>query len=1352
MATYDSTPFCDICQHRDLNKSAEEYCLHCEEALCSDCTEHHKISISTKSHQTISIEKYYKLPTFIKQISHNCQEHGCILEFYCKSHDSFCCKICSISAHKECKEIIYIDDFLTPSKGHQSVALDNIQKVLKKLESNISSALKNRKNNLTELREQKREISEHIKDKRYEVNVLLDHLEVELLEKVSALEKTNCEKIEEVITKLEDEKEKVEGIQKDVESVKMFASDLQIFMGTKAFQESISTNEINVQKVYDNGSLNNVTVKCPFNEKLEGFIKDIKTFGDIEINNSETHASFSWKGDISAQILKPKSVAKSIGTIIVRLGRRINIGCNGISGCAILEAGNMLFLQTHRNNMMQYAPNGEFISESRINPERNDSIGYDLAVIDFNTLAVSSGGNPPFTSKVPWFLNICKNNVFEKLNKRIAVDKKYFSHHQSNQAIIDMAANESPQFCDVCLNRDLNKTAEEYCPQCEEVLCGECRDHHKISRSSKSHKTITVDKYNILPSFIKKIKHNCEEHDFVLEFFCKSHDSLCCKICSITAHKACKEIMFIEDFLTPSKGHPSVALDNIEKVLKNLESNISSAIKDKNRNLTDLREQKRVITEIIKEKRQEINKLFDNFEEALLKKASALETECCQKIEEVIAKLIEEKTKVDEIKKDVESVKSFASNLQIFVGSKSFEENVSTNELKVQKLYDDGSLNDVIIECTFNEKLEQFIKEINTFGDMKVDSSEKHVSFTWKGDTSAQIYQSISGAKSVENINVKIVRKINVGRNELSGCVMSESGNMLFLLAHKNSLIKYSSNGEFHSELHINTAPSNIGYDLAVVDSNTIAVSTGGNNPHKIYLIDINNAEVRQDFDLKDYCYGLSYHKGSLVCCTQNQGIHIFDKSKKVTNMQTKSYQTTDMATDKSVLLCDVCQNRHLNKSAEDYCPQCEEALCRECRDHHNLSKLLKSHQTITVDKYNKLPSFIRQISQNCEEHDCFLEFFCKSHDAPCCKLCLISCHKECKETIFIEDFLKPLTWHQSAALDNIEKILEDLQNNICSAIKDRTRNLNEIREQKRVIGEQIKAKRKEINTLLKRLEEEFLEKVSSLEKTNGQEIEEIITKLEDEKEKVEGIQKEFESVKMFASNLQIFMATKSFQESISYNKINAQQIYDNGSLNNLTMKCNFNEKIEGFIKHIKTFGDVEIDHSEKQVSFSWKGEESAQFFKSDSKSIETINVRLGRRINIDSESISGCAISEAGNMLFLQTHINSMMKYAPNGEFISESRISPALSLIGYDLAVIDSNTVAVSSGGNSPKQIYLIDMNSSDSNNVVVISPDGKQAKELIGASDGLANPCALFFHKTKNLLLVANYNRGASVYDVI
>lgn len=57
-----------------------------------------------------------------------------------------------------------------------------------------------------------------------------------------------------------------------------------------------------------------------------------------------------------------------------------------------------------------------------------------------------------------------------------------------------MAANESALFCDICKNRDIDKPSEEYCSQCEEALCGVCRDHHKISKLSKSHQIISIDK------------------------------------------------------------------------------------------------------------------------------------------------------------------------------------------------------------------------------------------------------------------------------------------------------------------------------------------------------------------------------------------------------------------------------------------------------------------------------------------------------------------------------------------------------------------------------------------------------------------------------------------------------------------------------------------------------------------------------------------------------------------------------------------------------------------------------------------------------------------------------------------
>ncbi|XP_052079881.1 transcription intermediary factor 1-alpha-like [Mytilus californianus] len=300
--------------------------------------------------------------------------------------------------------------------------------------------------------------------------------------------------------------------------------------------------------------------------------------------------------------------------------------------------------------------------------------------------------------------------------------------------MIEMATNERESFCVICQSRDLNKSAEEYCPQCEEVLCGDCRHHHKISKSTKSHQTIPIENYNKVPSFIKKISHNCKEHDCFLEFYCKSHESLCCKLCLISGHKECKETIFVENFLTPSLEHQSVALNNIENVLTDLEINISSTLKDRHRNLTELREQKQMIAEKIKEKRQEINTRLDNLEEALLEKVSAIEKEYCQSIEDVIVALEDEKKKVKEIQKEIESVKMFASNLQIFIGSKSFQQRVSTNETNVQLLNDNGCFNNLTMKCTFNDKLDGLIKEIQTFGEIEIDNREKHVAFIWKGN------------------------------------------------------------------------------------------------------------------------------------------------------------------------------------------------------------------------------------------------------------------------------------------------------------------------------------------------------------------------------------------------------------------------------------------------------------------------------------------------------------------------------------------------------------------------------------------------------------------------------------------
>ena len=64
------------------------------------------------------------------------------------------------------------------------------------------------------------------------------------------------------------------------------------------------------------------------------------------------------------------------------------------------------------------------------------------------------------------------------------------------------------------------------------------------------------------------------------------------------------------------------------------------------------------------------------------------------------------------------------------------------------------------------------------------------------------------------------------------------------------------------------------------------------------------------------------------------------------------------------------------------------------------------------------------------------------------------------------------------------------------------------------------------------------------------------------------------------------------------------------------------------------------------------------------------------------------------------------------------------------------------------SNSNIYVV---GSKSNYVVVISPDGKQAKQLLGISDGIKGPCAICYDKDRNHLLVVNDGGSANLYEV-
>lgn len=152
-------------------------------------------------------------------------------------------------------------------------------------------------------------------------------------------------------------------------------------------------------------------------------------------------------------------------------------------------------------------------------------------------------------------------------------------------------------------------------------------------------------------------------------------------------------------------------------------------------------------------------------------------------------------------------------------------------------------------------------------------------------------------AKSIETIKVKLGRRININRERISGCAISEAGNMIFLQDHRNKLLTYCPNGELHSESCITHGQYSIGYDLAVVDSQTFAVSSGGNPPTKIHFINMSNAKLHKAINLQDWCYGLSYHNGLFICCTHDNGINLYDTlSQRFSSMKNLPNEPKDVS------------------------------------------------------------------------------------------------------------------------------------------------------------------------------------------------------------------------------------------------------------------------------------------------------------------------------------------------------------------------------------------------------------------------------------------------------------------------
>jgi len=274
-------------------------------------------------------------------------------------------------------------------------------------------------------------------------------------------------------------------------------------------------------------------------------------------------------------------------------------------------------------------------------------------------------------------------------------------------------------------NKHSNINAISFCYQCQKYLCNKCQNFH--SDLYENHIVTNLDKQS---NEIFTNICNQENHQIKLEFFCKSHNTLCCSscICKIKnriygQHRDC-DVCLIKDISEEKKNQLRKNINILEDLSKNFEDSINDL-----KNLIDK------ISKNKEELKMNVQKIFTKIRNALNDKEDKILMEVDKKYDEIFIK--EDITKnFEKLPNKIKLALEKGKNIE-----KEWKENTNLNSIIYDCINIENKINEINKinndikkyhlnkknEIKFNldeNKLQDFIEEIKDLG--QITSEEEN--------------------------------------------------------------------------------------------------------------------------------------------------------------------------------------------------------------------------------------------------------------------------------------------------------------------------------------------------------------------------------------------------------------------------------------------------------------------------------------------------------------------------------------------------------------------------------------------------------------------------------------------------
>ncbi|XP_063420872.1 E3 ubiquitin-protein ligase TRIM22-like [Mytilus trossulus] len=373
---------CGPCGYEDITNNATKWCTNCEEGFCGECEKSHKSMKISRGHNMISVDDYRQIEDIT--VNMNCEIHGKKLDLYCKKHDIAICVVCVPSAHKTCSssDVISIDEASKNAK--QSSALSDLEKTISKTLDDVKYCINDRETALKSLDKEEQTIRKKIADTRMSLNKYLDKLEREQLQDLK-FNHENCKsKYIKILDKMKQIEQELESLREQTLKMKCFASDLQVFLGTRELKNRTAEQIGSLKE--DINDHKNSRMEIEVHHVLSSLMKEVKQFGEVKV--IETKAGLELKdANIDQAQIQIQGSMQTVCNVSLQLKQKFDIEgtVKPISACIITSDDRVIIADYYgRGKFMEYNNEGKYIRDIPV-PDKP----YDLTTVDTDRIAVT---------------------------------------------------------------------------------------------------------------------------------------------------------------------------------------------------------------------------------------------------------------------------------------------------------------------------------------------------------------------------------------------------------------------------------------------------------------------------------------------------------------------------------------------------------------------------------------------------------------------------------------------------------------------------------------------------------------------------------------------------------------------------------------------------------------------------------------------------------------------------------------------------------------------------------------------------------------------------------------------------